>query len=317
MAKILITGGTGFIGSNFVHRFLKLGEEVHVIIRPASNLWRLESIKSSISFHTMDLADIRSLESLMLELRPDIILHFAVYGGHQDREKDVDTTAKTNILGTINLVNAASKINPRCFINVGSSSEYGGKTKPIKETDLLEPNNFYGVTKAAGTLYCQYMAKQTGLPIITLRLFSPYGYFENRARFIPAAILAFLENTELKIHSGSAVRDFIFIDDVIDVFLRVIENIDAIKGEILNLGTGIQSSLADVVVSLEKIFQRPVRVSYGKIEKKQHEPAIWVADIGKIQRLLNWKPEFSLEGGLRKTVLWFRECQNLYDQGGK
>lgn len=313
MKKILITGGTGFIGSNFVHKFLKLGEEVHVIIRPASNLWRLESVKSSISFHAVDLSDARALETLMLELRPDIILHFAVYGGHQDREKDVDTMVKTNVLGTINLVNAASKINPSCFVNAGSSSEYGEKTESIKEIDLLEPNNLYGVTKAAGTLYCQYAAKQMGLPIVTVRPFSPYGYFEDRARFIPAAILAFLENTELKIHSGSAVRDFVFIEDVTDAFLRVIENIDTIKGEILNIGMGAQSSLADVVICLDKILPHPIRVSYGKIEKKQHEPAVWAADIGKVQRLLDWKPQFSLEDGLKKTVLWFQEHRNLYE----
>ena len=309
--RVLITGGGGFIGANFARRFSELGYKVY-IVKQSTNIWRLIEIKRQIKIYYIDLRDYNRLESFILKIRPKIVLHFATYGAYPQKQQDAKKIIDTNLTGTINLVNACKKIKFDCFINTGSSSEYGIKNKSMKETDLLEPNNLYGITKAAATMYCQYMSKKYDLPIVTLRLFSVYGYFEEKERLIPTIIKSCLENKKLKLSSANSVRDFIFIEDVIDAYLKAINNIQKIQGEILNIGTGQQTEIAQVVELAKEITQSKVKPEYNQIKSVQIEPKSWVADISKAKKSLNWKPKFSLEEGLNRDIEWFKENISLY-----
>jgi nucleoside-diphosphate-sugar epimerase len=310
--NILITGGAGFVGANFCHKFLELGCDVNLIDRQESNLWRLKDLKEKIKLNFIDLRNYNELESFIIKLNPQIILHFAAYGTYPKEQKDIKNTIETNLLGTINLVNACSKIKLECFINTGSSSEYGIKERPMAETDFLEPDNLYGITKAASTMYCQNMAKKSGLPIVTMRPFSAYGYFEEKDRLIPTIIKACLANEELKLSSPNSVRDFIFIEDIINAYLLAIENIQKIKGEVFNLGTGKQGTIDEVVKTVKKITDSTTEPKYGQIEPAQFEPKNWVADISKIKKTLNWQPKYNLEKGLEKNIEWFKKNLSFY-----
>ena len=312
MKKVLITGGAGFIASNFVRKFLKLGYKVYVIEKKESNFWRLEDIKNKIKINYINLKDFSRLESFIIKTKPQIILHFAAYGTYPRRQQDVKMMIDTNLLGTINLVNALRKIRFECFINTGSSSEYGIKNKPMRETDLLEPNNLYGVTKAATTMYCQYVAKQYDLPIVSSRLFAVYGYFENRERLVPTIISPCLRNEKLKLSSPKSVRDFVFIEDVINAYLKMIENVQKVKGEIFNIGTGKQTSIIQVVDLIKGITKSKIKPEYNQVKLAQVEPKNWVADISKIKRLLDWQPRYNLKQGFKKDIEWFKRNISLY-----
>lgn len=315
MEKVLITGGTGFIGANFVHKFCELGYDVHIIVRKESNFWRINSIKDKTHIHYLDLNNYEKTESLLAQIQPEIILHFAAYGTYPRKQQDIKLTVDTNLLGTINLVNAASKIKFKCFINTGSSSEYGIKQHSMKEDELLEPNTLYGVTKAASTMYCQYMAKSLNLPIVTFRFFSVYGYLEEKERLIPTVIKACLTNSELKLSSPFSVRDYMFIEDAFDAYLKAIENADKIKGEVLNLSVGKQIDIAEIVNIITKITNSKIKPQYGQIKPAQTEPKTWVSDISKAKKLLNWQPRYDIETGLKKTVAWFKENMKVYENG--
>jgi len=312
MEKVLITGGAGFIGANFVYRFLEAGYDVNLIEKRESNIWRLKNIKDKIKINYIHLKDYNKLEKFILELKPQIILHLAAFGTYPRRQQELKEIIETNFVGTVNLVNACSKIKFKCFINAGSSSEYGRKDKPMRETDLLEPDNPYGVTKAAAAMYCRYMAKSLGLPIVTMRPFAVYGYFEEKERLIPTIIKSCLTNTELELSSPNSVRDFIFIEDVIEAYLLVIKNIQKIKGEIFNLGTGKQSTIAQVVKMIKKITQSSANPQYGKVKPGQQEPKNWVADTSKIKQFLNWQPRYDLKEGLKKDIEWFKKNPSFY-----
>lgn len=311
--RVLIAGATGFVGSNFAYKFVELGHEVNLLIKPESNLWRVEGIKNKTKLHYVDLADAEELDKFISELKPEIILHFAAYGAYQGNQQDINLTVNTNLLGTVNLINACSKINFKCFINTGSSSEYGAKDLPMKETDILEPNNFYGVTKAASTAYSQFIAKKNNSPILTMRLFSPYGPFEESGRLVSSVIKAYLTNSELNIVSPDSVRDFIFMDDVINAYLKAIEKIDIAKGNIFNIGAGVQHSFKELADTVKKITGSNLEPNYGAVQSNQYEPKMWVADISKAKKMLGWEPEFSLEDGLRKDIEWFRKNLALYN----
>lgn len=309
--RVLITGGGGFIGANFAREFVKLGYKTY-ILKHTSDSWRLKGIKRQLKIGYIDLKNYNELESFILKIRPQIILHFAAYGVYSRKQQDTKKMIDTNLIGTINLVNALSKIKFDCLIYTGSTSEYGIKNKPMKETDLLEPNNLYGITKAAATMYCQYMAKKLNLPIVNTRLFAPYGYFEEKERLVPTIIKSCLENSELNLSFPNSVRDFIFTEDIIEAYLIIIKNIKKIKGEIFNIGTGTQTTIDELIGIIKKITGSTIKPKYEQVKIAQIEPKNWMADISKIKKILNWQPKYKLEEGLEKNIKWFKKNIYLY-----
>jgi len=308
---ILITGATGFVGSCLMHNFINGNREVHIIKRKQSNIWRIKDILNRALIHNVDIIDSVNLEKLIKNIKPDIIFHTATYGGYPS-QKDINKIIQANIIGTVNLVNACSKVGFDIFVNTGSSSEYGLKFKPMLETDLLEPVNDYGVAKAAATLFCQAKAKSEKLPIATLRLFSPYGYYEEPTRLVPSVIRSCLLGENPKVSLPNSVRDFIFIEDVIDAYMNVIETPD-IGGQIFNVGYGQQYAVGDVVNKIIKFTGNKVKPEWGSIPKRPNEATIWQANIFKSKDILNWEPRYSIDEGLKKTVKWFEKNTSLYN----
>jgi len=310
---ILITGGAGFIGANFVYKFLELGYGVSVFERKEANMWRIEKILTKINLYSPDLTDYQKTEKIISEIKPDIVIHFAAYGAYQRFQQDINLTIDTNLKSTINLINACNKIGVECFINTGTNSEYGIKNKPMKEADILEPDNLYAITKSGSTFYCQMMAKKFSFPVVTIRPFAVYGYFEDKERLIPTIIKSCLTNSKLNLAKPSSVRDFIFIDDLINGYLLAIKNIKNIKGEIFNLGSGKQIKIKEIVKIIKKITMSEINPAYDKINIAQTEPKTWVSDISKAKKILRWQPKYDIEKGLKKNIEWFKNNISLYE----
>jgi len=310
--KVLITGGAGFIGANFVYKFLELEYKVNIFERKEANLWRIEKVKDRISIHSPDLTNYDETEKIISEIKPDIVIHFAAYGAYQRIQQDINLTIDTNLKSSINLINACNKVGVECFLNTGTNSEYGIKSAPMKETDILEADNIYAITKSAVTLYCQMMARKFNFPVAIIRPFAVYGYFEEKERLVPTIIKACLTNSRLELSRPDSVRDFIFIEDLISGYLLLIENIKNIKGQIFNLGSGEQNKIEKVVKIIKTATNSKIEPFYGQIKTAQTEPENWVADISKAKSLLNWSPKNTLEQGLQKNIEWFKENINLY-----
>ena len=160
MSKILITGATGFINANLSRKMLKEGHSAYVLLRKQSNLQRIQDVLPDLNVLEADLLDFETLREGIHKIGPDYIFHSATYGSYPDDQQDEDLIVQTNVVGTYNLLKAANEISYKCFIYTGSSSEYGFKDKPMAETDLLEPESLYGVSKASATLLCQMFAKR-------------------------------------------------------------------------------------------------------------------------------------------------------------
>jgi len=304
--RILITGATGFVGANLAHRLVNIGAKPHIILRKESSKLRIKSIESKMHLHYCDLTENKKLQALIKDVNPEIIFHTAAYGGHIS-QNDVAKILQVNQTGTMNLINACDNIDYDSFINSGSSSEYGIKNKSMKEDDVLEPITDYGITKSAATMYCQEVACKTGKSIATLRLFSPYGKYDDSSRLVAYAISTCLKGNTIKLSSPDSVRDFIFIEDVIDAYLLAAKNPVKIKGEIFNVGSGKQYSICEVVNKIIKFTNSSIKPSWGSISNPRFEPSVWQADISKIRKYLSWKPMYSIEEGLKKTIESFQK----------
>lgn len=312
MEKILVTGATGFVGANLVRRFIKEGFDVHIIVRKTSNIWRIENILDKLTIHYSDLIDYENLEKIFINVKPTYIIHLAIYGGRPNQEDEVEIL-NSNLIGTMNLINAANKIEYKAFINTGSSSEYGQKDIAMKESDVCNPINMYGVTKVSATMYCSYKAITENKNIGTLRLFSPFGDYEDKGRLIPDLILGSLIEKRVKLANPDAVRDYIYIEDVCDIYMKILQNPEKIKGEIFNLGYGKQHSVKFMAETVKKLISEDIELKYNEINGRKADTDIWIADIEKIKRTFDWEPRYNMEKGLKKSIEWFQNNLNLYE----
>lgn len=311
--KYLITGAAGFIGANLVRQLLKGdSSDIHIIEPIGTDLWRLRDVMDKIMVHSIDLADFERTTGLVKTVKPDIIFHLASFGG-MPAQQDRDLIFKINVHGTINLLEACKFVGFECFINTGSSSEYGKKNTPMKETDVLEPISDYAVAKAAATHYCLKEALTHALPIYTIRPFSVYGDYEAPSRLIPTVLQGFLTGQELHLSSPSNVRDFIYIDDMVNAYLMLAAQ-KPTDHYIFNIGSGVESRIAQVVDLVRELSGTLVNVQWQVTTPRPWEPLHWQANIERAQAVLGWQPIYSLKDGLARTMAWFENNQHFYSK---
>lgn len=286
-------------------------EHIFLILRKESNIRRIQDIIDKVEVSYVSLVDEQEIHAFIEQTKPDIIYHLAAAGAYIGRDgRWIRDLFEINVMGTIHLINACQKVWFDYFINTGSNSEYGQKDQPMKETDVLEPNNEYWVTKASATLYASYIGKKYNLPIYTFRLFAVYGQYEDKTRLIPSLMLNYINDIAPNLSKPDSVRDYIFIEDVVEYYL----NIDRIVwnfGWIYNIGNGKQYSIGQLVEEVKSIAHSDKMPIYWWTSIKQNEPKYWLSDNNKSISTF-WLSETPIEIWLKKSFEWFKENQNLY-----
>lgn len=313
MSTIVITGAAGFIGSAATRRFAKAGHRVHIFTRPQSSLWRLGEARSAVKNHRVDLFNYTDVTKALNAINPDFIFHFAAYGTYPFHQKE-DLIIRTNINTSVNLFRAARKLKKlKLIVNAGSSSEYGVSPFPMRESALPHPNSLYAVAKLSQTVLAEYFSVHAGLPVVTLRFFSVYGPYEEPTRLIPVVLTSCLKRKPVRLSSPLPRRDFIFIEDCLDILMILLKRTDVVVGEILNVGSGRDYSVRDVVENAMAVCRVKVPVEWGIGQKRSFDhKGKWVADISKIKKMLRWEPRYSLSEGLEISTEWFRKHTRLY-----
>jgi nucleoside-diphosphate-sugar epimerase len=169
------------------------------------------------------------------------------------------------------------------------------------------------VAKAAASMYCRSEALLKGLPVVTLRIFSPYGPWDDPSRFVPAVATALLRGKSPVLSSATSVRDYIFIEEIIDLYLLLIAG-PVQPGAIYNAGSGQQRTLGEVAACLTGIIGNGVEPEWGARPLLRPEPASWVADMSAVAAAFGWQPSVSLQQGLGLTVNWLRNHLELYPE---
>lgn len=295
----LVTGGAGFIGANLVRRLLADGHEVSVFVHHA-NLWRLDDVEGLSGIYNPLLDNQDGILEYLQIIAPDWIFHLAAYGVYP-WQTSMRTMVDTNIAGTANLLRAAKLVGFEAFVQAGSSVEYGFKDHAPTEDEPIAPNTDYGLTKAAATRYAQ----ETGGNITTLRLYSPYGPYEASTRLIPTLIEHGLRGELPPMANPDNARDFVHVEDVCDAFVRAAAM--PTGGQIYNVGTGVQTSLRQVVGVAKRLMQIKAEPVWNAAENRVWDTNVWVANNEKIKRELGWQPRYTFEQGLQATIEWTRE----------
>jgi nucleoside-diphosphate-sugar epimerase len=301
--RLLVTGATGFVGANLCHRLAELGCEVHALLRPGSDRWRIADLSEQLHIVEADLLDADAVAQAVRAADPTVVYHLAAHGAYPN-QADMTRITLTNVNGLVHLLTACAGSHCRLFVNTGSSSEYGRKLFAMRETDALEPTSYYAVAKAAQTLLCQAATRSSSFPIVTLRLFSVYGPYEEPGRLVPNLMRAALLGETIDMVDPSTSRDFIHVDDVIDLYLMA-DRLAGLSGEILNVGTGVQTSLESLVATVGEVHGEPVDARWGSMDARPWDTSTWVADVSKTRRLLGWQAPTGLREGVARSLAWF------------
>jgi UDP-glucose 4-epimerase len=311
--RILVTGAGGFIGANLTADLLRRGARVHALVRPSTDLWRLNEIRHALELHIVDLSEGDRLSGLIEEVRPQIVFNSAAWGGHPSNSDERLSALRDNVIATSSLLEALRAIEFERLVHLGSSTEYGWKQAPIAESELLAPVTFRGVTKAASTLLCQQFGMAERRSVVIVRPFSVFGYWEPPSRIVPVLMLALLKRREMRLTEAGIRRDFIFIEDILEVCVRA-ASASNVDGEIFNAGSGQQWSNEELVEAAQQVAGIEIKLTSGAFPRRAADTDYWVAEIRKARRLLGWMPRYTLQEGLARTFAWFREHQRDYDR---
>lgn len=309
MKRALLTGGTGFVGANLARRLIREGHEVHLLVRPRYQAWRISEIQSDVQVHALNPDDTDALKVLVALIRPEWIFHLAAYGAYSS-QTDMIRMIGTNLTFTVNLVEACIQQGFESFVHTGSSSEYGFKDHPPLEQEWIDPNSGYAVTKASATHFCRFSSLKYGVNITTLRLYSVFGAYEEPTRLIPTLILKGLEGTFPPLANPTVARDYIYVEDVNTACLLAAAQ-QGIKGAVYNVGTGVQTSLKEVVETAQRVLSIRNAPQWGSMPDRQWDTSVWVANPQAIKKDLGWYPSYTLEEGLRLTSEWFQHTPSM------
>jgi len=309
MKRVVLTGGTGFVGANLARRVLRDGHETHLLVRPGYKPWRISEILNDVRLHELHLPDAEAVSQVVSQIRPDWVFHLAVHGAYS-WQADWGEMVRTNITGTMSLVSACLKTGFEAFVNTGSSSEYGFKDHAPAENELLEPNSHYAVTKAAATLFCRHTAESKQVHLPTLRLYSAFGPYEAPGRLLPTLILHGLKGELPPLADPKVARDFVYVEDVVEAYLLAARIRTSEWGAIYNVGTGIQTTLRDVVEAVRQVMNIAADPVWNTLPNRGWDASVWVSDNRKIKAELGWRPEHGLTEGIRRMRDWF--CQGKW-----
>ncbi|WP_353686673.1 dTDP-glucose 4,6-dehydratase [Thermodesulfovibrio sp. 3462-1] len=314
--KILVTGGAGFIGSEFVRQAVKQNHNVCVVdaLTYAGDTERLKEVEHYITFYHADIRDYEEMDSIFAKEKPEAVVHFAAES-HVDRSiLEPRGFLQTNIEGTFNLLELSKKYGVERFINISTDEVYGelGEEGKFTEETPLKPNSPYSVSKASQDMLGRAYYRTYGLPVITVRPSNNYGPWQYPEKLIPVVIVKALKNQPIPVYgTGKNVREWLYVSDCAEAVLTILEK--GKIGEVYNVSSSEERRNIEVVKAILDILGKPHNLIEFVKDRPGHDYR-YSTDSQKIYRELGWKAKTKFEEGLEKTVKWYLDHQDWLEK---
>jgi len=314
--KLLVTGGVGFIGSNFIRHIRQEHPDWEVTnldkLTYAGNLENLKDIQDQPGYHFVkgDIADRKSVDKLLGQ-GFDVIVNFAAES-HVDRSiLDASPFIETNVKGTQVLLEGAKKHGIQRFIQVSTDEVYGSiDSGRFTEESLLSPNSPYSASKTAADLLCRAYFKTHHLPAIVTRCTNNFGPYQFPEKLIPLAVTNALEDKPVPVYGdGLNIRDWIFVHDHCRALDVVIQK--GKPGEIYNIGSGNEKTNLELIRKLLELLDKPQSLIQFVTDRPAHDRR-YALDCTRIATELGWKPAYSFEKALSATVDWYLKNESWW-----
>lgn len=318
--QVLVTGAGGFIASHLVEKLASSGARVRALVRYNSSGFAgfLQNppadLRGNITVIPGDLRDRETVQKAADGM--EIVFHLGALISIPFSYHHPDAVVETNILGTMNVLQVCRAIQTPRVIHTSTSEVYGSAiTVPIDENHPLQGQSPYSASKIAAdklaeSFYCAY-----GLPVVTVRPFNTYGPRQSARAVIPSIICQVLSRDVLHIGSQITTRDFTFVSDTVDGFVKAAEAPKTAEGQVFNLGTGTEISIGDLARMIIKLADRRVEiiVDEDRLRPQKSEVTRLLSNNTRARQQLGWQPQVSMEAGLLQTMVWIQENLHLYD----
>jgi nucleoside-diphosphate-sugar epimerase len=313
--SVLVTGGTGFLGSHLVRRLVGDGARVTVLARESSSTWRFADVAGQVRMQQGDLGDAASLDRCVGQARPDLVFHLAATASGRFAPGEAAAwreSLRVNALGTLELLRAVAEHAPGVsrFVRAGGMEEYGAGQAPFSEEHRERAASPYSAGQIAATQLSAAFCARAGLSLATLRPSLVYGPAQPAGFFLPSLVLACLDGARFPMTGGRQATDFVWVGDVVDALCRAAV-VESAGGEILNAGSGRSVPLREVAEAVLRLSGSRAKLEFGALPHRQGEARERRLSIEKAARILGWRPVTPLEEGLQRTIAWYRTNREL------
>ena len=301
-SKIIVAGGSGFIGANLISELISNGNEVISISKSIDNKKRKVKNAKYI-FHDLKKPIKENLLNNFMDV--EYIINCSGYIDHSNFRENGIEVFYDHFNSLISLTNLAIDLKVKTFVQLGSSDEYGKNKSPIKESVRESPISPYALAKLSSTYYLQQCFREGILNTVILRPFLIFGEMQSRNRFLPYLIENCLKNKQFKVTKGDQIRDYLYVKDFNQALIKTLNNKKA-YGEIINIASGIPISIKDVITSVVKLIGKGNPI-LGGIDYRENESMELYADINKAKSILDWEPTYDFQNSLKSVIKWYLE----------
>jgi len=305
--RVLVTGGTGFMGRHLVRALHARGDRVVVVGRRAYP-GQVPGLQPEITYHAGDVASASFTDQVVRETRPELVFHLA---SAVDVSRDLDAIdgqVQATQMSAVHVARACLTHGVGRLVHVGTCEEYGNGPAPFHETQDPAPVSPYSAAKVAATAFVRMLCSSFGLRAVVVRPFLTYGPEQESNLLIPALIRSALAGRDFPMTGGEQSREFNYVDDIVAGFLRAADA-PGVEGLTINLGCAEPRRIRDVAQMVLDLMGNPVRAEFGKLPYRPGETWEFYCDNSRARERLGWSPTVQLEDGLQRTIAWHRARQ--------
>lgn len=303
--RVVVTGGTGFIGQHLLQALVNDGHHPAAITRRMEQVDSLPDVlKKQVRWIELDLLNRESVRNLLGNEKPSVLFHLAGTRGVDDEHRHAAASRhELNVDATLHLLEDADRAGAERIVIAGSAEEYGNQEGPFNETCELRPVSAYGMSKAEATRLALALHEMENCPVVIARLFTVYGPHQPRGMFVSDAIYAAVNSKSFSMSEGTQQRDLVFVEDIAAALIACART-PGIEGKVFNFGSGQPIPLHDLAQMIWRISESSAPLFVGERPRRVDEMEVTWADSTLARDSLGWHSLVDLEQGLRATIEW-------------